>query len=203
MYLLTKSETLNTGVTVSFTSGSDTGNIIDGDRTTSAETADRAPNLTVDLGARKVIDALWLEGENLKDYDLQASNNNITYTDIHTGETVTDGHYSFITFTNTTSYRYWRLAFSQRGASDPNYKIHEVYLASLLLDLNTDEKRPLHYRPSIPRDGVVAYETYNQNLVQYNTEGAEKTTLTFQWEYLDNDVADALEALWKGIATCS
>ena len=70
--------------------------------------------------------------------------------------------------------------------------------ALLLLDLNTDEKRPLHYRPSIQRDGVVAYETYNQNLVQYNTEGEEKTTLTFQWEHLDNDVADALEALWKG-----
>ena len=68
----------------------------------------------------------------------------------------------------------------------------------LLLDLNTDEKRPLHYRPSIARDGVVAYETYNQNLVQYNTEDEEKTTLTFQWEHLDNDIADALEALWKG-----
>ena len=103
-----------------------------------------------------------------------------------------------MTFTNTAAYRYWRLSFSRRGASDPNYKIHEAYLASLLLDLNSDEKRPLHYRPSIPRDGVVAYETYNQNLVQYNAEGEEKTTLTFQWEYLDNDVADALEALWKG-----
>ena len=198
MYLLTKSETLETGVTVSFTSGTDTGNIIDGDRTTSAETANRNPNLTVDLGARKVIDALWVEGENLKDYDLQASNNNITYTDIHTGETVTDGRYSFLIFQNTTSYRYWRLAFSRRGASDPNYKIYEVYLASLLLDLNTDEKRPLHYRPSIPRSGIISYETYNQNLVQYNTEGEEKTTLTFQWEHLDSAVADALEALWKG-----
>ena len=58
MYLLTKSETLETGVTVTFTGGSDTGNIIDGDLTTSAETANREPNLTVDLGTRKVIDAL-------------------------------------------------------------------------------------------------------------------------------------------------
>ena len=198
MYLLTKPETLNTGVTVTFTSGTDTGNIIDGDRTISAETADRDPNLSIDLGARKVVDALWMEGENLQDYDLQASNNNITYTDIHTGETVTDGRNSFLTFQNTTAYRYWRLAFSRRGASDPNYRIYEVWLMRLLLDLNTDEKRPLHYRPSIPRDGVVAYETYNQSLVQYNTEGKEKTTLTFQWEYLDTAIADALEALWKG-----
>ena len=44
----------------------------------------------------------------------------------------------------------------------------------------------------------MAYETYNQNLVQYNTEDDEKTTLTFEWQHLDNDVADALEALWKG-----
>ena len=198
MYFLTKSETLTPNVSAALTGAANADSIVDGDRTTSAETVNRGPNLTIDLGIRKVIDTLWLEGKNLQDYDLQASNNNITYTDIHTGETVTDGHYSFITFTNTTSYRYWRLSFSQRGASDPNYKIHEVYLASLLLDLNSDEKRPLHYRPSIQRDGVVAYETYNKNLVQYNTEGEEKTTLTFQWEHLDNDVADALEALWKG-----
>ena len=193
MYLLTKSETLNANVSATFT-----GNIIDGDLTTNAETANRNPNLSIDLGVRKVIDALWLAGENLKDYDLQASNNNITYTDIHTGETVVNGRRSFLTFQNTTDYRYWRLAFSQRGASDPNYRVTEVFLTRLLLDLNTDDKRPLHYRPSIPRDGVVAYETDNQSLVQYNTEGEEKTTLTFQWEYLDNDVADALEALdWK------
>ena len=198
MYLLTKSETLETGVTVSFTSGTDTGNIIDGDRTTSAETADRDPNLTVDLGSPKVVNALWLNGANLQDYDLQASNNNITYTNIHTGQTVADGRYSFLTFTNTASYRYWRLAFSQRAASEPNYKIHEVYLASLLLDLNTDEKRPLHYRPSIPRDGVVAYGTYNGNTVQYNSEDEEKASLTFEWQHLDSDVADALESLWQG-----
>lgn len=198
MYLLTRSETLEDGVTVSFTSGADTGNIIDGDRNTYSETSHRRPNLTIDLGARKVIDALYLKGENLQGYALQASNNNITYTDIQMGVTVDDGKHSFITFTNTTAYRYWRLAFSQRGGSDPNYRVAEVFLMRLLLDLNTDDHRPLHYRPSIPRDGVVAYETYNGNVVQYNTEGDEKTTLTFQWEHLDNDVADALEALWKG-----
>ena len=199
MYLLTKSETLNAGVSVSFTSGTDTSNIIDGDLTTNAETANRNPNLTIDLGERRVIDALYLKGENLQDYDLQASNNNINYTTIHTGVTVTDGIYSFENFTNTTPYRYWRITFSARGASDPNYRVSEIFLCRLLLDLNTDEKRPLHYRPSIPRDGVVAYATYNQSLVQYKTEDAEKTILTFQWEYLDIDVADALEALWKGV----
>ena len=198
MYLLTKPETLNTGVTVTFTSGTDAGNIIDGDRTTSAETADRDPNLSIDLGARKVINALWLKGEHLNDYTLAASNDNTTYTEIKAGITVPSHGNSFENFTNTTPYRYWRIAFSARGTSDPNYRIYEVFLMRMLLDLNTDEKRPLHYRPSIPRDGVVAYETYNQNLVQYNTEGEEKTTLTFQWEHLDTEVADALEALWKG-----
>ena len=198
MYLLTKSETLQTGVTVTFTSGTDTGNIIDGDLMTGAETAVLSPNLTVDLGSQKVIDALYLKGEHLQDYDLKASNNNINYTDIRTGITVSDGQHSFLMFTNTTAYRYWRLAFSERGVSDPNYRIYEIYLCRLLLDLNTDEHRPLHYRPSIPRDGVVVYETYNGNVVQYNTEDDEKTTLTFEWEHLNNDLADALESLWKG-----
>ncbi len=176
MYLLTKSETLNTGVTVSFTSGTDTGNIIDGDLTTNAETANRNPNLTIDLGVRKVIDALYLKGENLQGYDLQASNNNTTYTDIHTGETVTDGRNSFLTFRNTTAYRYWRLAFSQRGASDLNYRVAEVFLMRLLLDLNTDEKRPLHYRSSTPRDGVVAYRNQNRKLNAPRYEQTDTST---------------------------
>ena len=201
MYLLTAPYTLKAGVSVTFTSGTNTGNIIDGDLTTHAETANRSPNLTIDLGSRKAIDALWLEGDNLNDYTLKASNNNITYTDIHTGETVPAHGNSFITFQNTTAYRYWRLAFSERGASDPNYRVAEVFLMRLLLDLNTDEKRPLHYQPSIPRDGVVAYETYNGHTVQYNTEEDEKTTLTFQWDLLEGDVADALEGLWKGTST--
>ena len=164
MYLLTKSETLNANAAATLTGAADAVNIIDGDRTTSAETADRDPNLSIDLGVRKVIDALWLAGENLQDYDLQASNNNITYRGIQTGVTVADGRYSFVTFQNTTEYRYWRLAFSQRGASDPNYRVAEVFLMRLLLDLNTDDKRPLHYRPSIPRDGVVAYRNQNRKL---------------------------------------
>ena len=198
MYLLTKSETLTPGVSVSFTGAANADSIIDGDVTTAVETANREPVLNIDLGSRKLVDAVFIKGENLQNYDISVSNDNSTFTSIETNITVPDHGNSFVTFANTTTYRYFRLSFSRRGASEPNYKIHEVYLASLLLDLNTDEKRPLHYRPSIPRDGVVAYETYNQNLVQYNAEGEEKTTLTFQWEYLDNDVADALEALWKG-----
>ena len=43
MYLLTKSETLENGVTVSFTSGTNTGNIIDGDRTTVSTTYQSGP----------------------------------------------------------------------------------------------------------------------------------------------------------------
>ena len=199
MYLLTKSETLESGVTVTFTSGTDTANIIDGDRTTSAETANRSPNLTIDLGARKVIDALWLKGENLQDYDLKASNNNITYTDIQTGITVTDGKHSFLTFTNTTEYRYWRLAFSQRGASDPNYRVHEIWLMRLLLDLNTAEKRPLRVSAPVPQDNVVSYQVWNQNLVAYKEAGAvDKARLTCEWEHLEASVVDALEDIWKG-----
>ena len=135
MYLLTKSETLASGVTVTFTSGTDTGNIIDGDLGTSAETTQRTPNLTVDLGSRKTIDAVFLKGENLQDYTVKASNNNISYTDIETGVTVPSHGNSFVTFTNTTEYRYWRLTFSQRGTSEPNYRVAEIVSDALAIGL--------------------------------------------------------------------
>ena len=198
MYLLTKPETLNDNVSISLTGVTDASKVIDGKLNTFVETPTLAPILTIDLGSAKQIDAVFLKGENLQNYDISASTDNSTFTDLAVDITVPSHGNSFVTFTNTTAYCYWRLSFSQRGASDPNYRICEVFLMRLLLDLNTDEKRPLHYQPTIPRTGVVAYETYNQNLVQYITEDEEKTTLTFQWEYLDNDVADALEALWKG-----
>ena len=66
MYLLTKNRKLNANVSATFTGAADTGNIIDGDLTTNAETANRNPNLSIDLGVRKVIDALWLAGRILK-----------------------------------------------------------------------------------------------------------------------------------------
>ena len=47
MYLLTRSETLKNGVTVTFTSSAGNNNIIDGDLMTGAETTVCAPNLTV------------------------------------------------------------------------------------------------------------------------------------------------------------
>ena len=197
MHLLSKSETFNSSIFVSLSGVTDASKIIDGKLKTFVETATLAPTLVIDLASPKQINALWLKGKHLQDYTIAGSNDNSNFTDLTTTTAPAHG-YSFITFTNTTAYRYWRITFSARQVSDPQYKIHEVFLMRLLLDLNTDEKRPLHYRPSIPRTGVVAYETYNQNLVQYNTEDEEKTTLTFQWEHLDNDVADALESLWKG-----
>ena len=198
MYLLTKPETLNDNVSISLTGVTDASKVIDGDMSTFVETGNRQPTLNIDLGSGKTVDTVFIKGENLQNYDLSASDDNVTFTDLETDITVPSHGNSFVLFTNTTAYRYWRLSFSQRGVSDPNYRICEVFLMRLLLDLNTDEKRPLHYQPTIPRTGFVTYETYNQNLVQYNTEGEEKTTLTFEWEYLDNDVADALETLWKG-----
>ena len=37
-----------------------------------------------------------------------------------------------------------------------------------------------------------------RTLCSTTPKARRKTTLTFQWEHLDNAVADALEALWKG-----
>ena len=63
MYLLTKSETLTPGVSVSLTGIANAGNIIDGDVTTAVETADREPVLNIDLGSRKTVDTVFIKGE--------------------------------------------------------------------------------------------------------------------------------------------
>lgn len=199
MYLFTKSETRNDNVSVTFTGATDNANIIDGDQDTFAETANTAPNLTIDLGERRVIDSLWLQGENLQNYTLKASNNNITFLDIRTGLTTSSGRYSYVKFTNTTAYRYWRLTFSARQNTDPNYRVSEVFLMRRLLDFNTDEKRPFRVLDRIPNDNVVAYRLWNQNLVTYEPDGTvDKAVLTLEWEHIDSEFVDELEALWKG-----
>lgn len=198
MYLLTKSETLTTGVTVNLSGVTDPSPIINGKPDTFVEIPTLAPILTIDLGSAKIIDTLWLKGENLNEYTIAASDDNTTFTDLGADITVPSHGHSYTMFTNTSAYRYWRLTFSARNAADPQYRLYGVFLMRLLLDLNNKTDQPLHYRKTTPRDGVVAYETYNRNLVQYNTEDEEKSKLTFQWEHLDNGVADSLEAIWKG-----
>ena len=85
MYLLTKPETLNDNVSISLTGVTDASKVIDGKLDTFVETPTLAPILTIDLGSAKQIDAVFLKGENLQDYDLKASNNNSTFTDLATG----------------------------------------------------------------------------------------------------------------------
>ena len=79
----------------------------------------------IDLRSAKVIDAVFLKDEHLNDYTLSASNDDSTYTEIEADIVVPAHGHSFITFTNTTAYRYWRLSFSQHGATGPNYRIYE------------------------------------------------------------------------------
>ena len=204
MYLLTPPHTLEDydAVTLSGVSRSDVGAVIDTDLTTYVDTATLAPIFTVDFGNNnpKRVDSIFIKGENLNNYTLYGSNTSVTDTSNQLGVAMAVPSHgnAFQTFTNLDAYRYFRLEFSARQSSDPAYRLHEINLCKLLLDLNSDSKRPLHYRPSIPRTGVVAYSTYNNRTVQYNSEGDEKTVLTFEWANLDADVAAELESLWKG-----
>ena len=195
MYLLTDPY-IPTSITL--TGITDASTVFDYDLDTYAEPSALAPVLTMDLGTAQVVDSVFLKGENLQDYDLSASNNNSTFTDLETGLTVPEHGNSFTTFVNSTAYRYWRISLSARTSSDSAYRIHEVYLSKLSLDLNTLEKRPFRYRYQIPRTGVVAYETYGQRTVSYKIGDEEKVRLRFEWQNLDEEVAADLERLWKG-----
>ena len=198
MYLLTDPY-IPTSITL--TGVTDASAVFDYDLDTYAEPSALAPVLTMDLGTAQVVDSVFLKGENLQDYDLSASNNNSTFTDLETGLTVPEHGNSFTTFVNSTAYRYWRISLSARTSSEPVYRIHEVYLSKLSLDLNTLEKRPLRYRYQIPRTGVVAYETYGQRTVSYKIGDEEKVRLRFEWQNLDEEVAADLERLWKEVPT--
>ena len=198
MYLLTKSLTLNEGVSATLESD-DAPEIIDGIIDDSVETSEREPEIVIDFGSGKIVDTVWLLGENLQDYDISASNDNSTFTSIDTDLETEDGEYGFEVFGNTTLYRYWKITLSQRGTSDPNYKISEVYLMRLLLDLRDDDKRPLRINSPINRDKVVTASTYNENLIEYKpSQSSPKTTITCHWEFLNNHIATALENIYKG-----
>ena len=84
MYLLTKSHTLNENVSATLSGVTNVHNVIDGDLGTHVEMATLAPILTIDLGSAKVIDTAFLRGDNLQDYDISASTDNITFTDLDT-----------------------------------------------------------------------------------------------------------------------
>ena len=73
MYLLTKSETLKANAAATLTGAADAGNIIDGDVTTAVETGNREPVLNIDLGSNKMVDTVFIKGENLQDYDISGS----------------------------------------------------------------------------------------------------------------------------------
>ena len=154
MYLLTKSETLAAGATVNLSGVTNPSPVIDGKPDTFIETPTLAPTLTIDLGSAKVIDTLWFKGENLNDYTIAASDDNTTFTDLSADITVPSHGHSYTKFTNATAYRYWRLTFSARGESDPQYRLYQVFPMRSLLDLNNNINRPLHYRKTTPRDGL-------------------------------------------------
>ena len=207
MYLLTESETLTSpgrqtsaaadNISAVLSGVSDAGSAIDGRYDTYVETANATPVLDIDLGSAKVIDAIWLKVGNVDSYTVSVSNDNRTFSVLKTAEAVSSDGYSYLNFINSTAYRYWRLGLT-RAPGAAKCEVYEVLLMRVLLDLNTDEKRPLHYQNMTSPVAGVTYSTYNQRVVQYQSSQQGIRTLTFGWESLDEESVDALERLWKG-----
>lgn len=196
MYLLTLPEP---PASVTLTGVADTSNIYDSDLETFVDTSNRSPALVLDLGSAKVIDALFLKGANLQDFILAGSNDNSSYTDLGVTQTAPAHGNAFYPFANTTAYRYYRITFSTRQTSDPNYRVHEVYLMRLLLNMDNDQDRPRINNAELPGDHVVAYSAYNDDVIEYRLQGARaKARLTFGWGHLDEAVAQSLVALYAG-----
>lgn len=196
MYLLSLPHTPQSAT---FTSVTDTAPIYDTDLDTFVETPNTAPTLVIDLGAARRVDTLFLKGANLHGFTLAGSNNNSAYTNLDMTQTAPSHGNVFRTFTNTVAYRYYRLTFSARQGTDPAYRMHEVYLMSMILDIDNDNDRPPINQITLPGDHVVAYDAYNDATIEYRLQGGNaKVQLTFGWEQLDETVADALAAIYAG-----
>ena len=62
----------------------------------------------------------------IKDFKLQGSNNDSSWTDLYTGVQADNNNWQEYTFANSTAYRYYRVVISSNYFSDTNALINEV-----------------------------------------------------------------------------
>lgn len=202
MLLLTDSITLTAHDAISLTDATTTANLVtDGNLRSSVSVPSLSPIFDIDFGPDKkaVADAVFIKGSNLNDYTVSVSddNDNPNYTVLGSTYTVPANGHSFERFTNTTSYRRWRVSFSARGSSDPLYRIHEIYLMQVLLDMDTDEDRPLRIRAV--RNRGIFFRAATGDLLWFDPTGFSQgqTTINLEWDALSNNMVERLKSVWQ------
>ena len=198
MRFLTSSATYRDGVTITPTSGqnSTTGkHAIDYLYETYLQSVTDPLVIVIDLGEGIDIDSLWFHAEGVEDYELAHAGSGGTFTDVFTGETAND--YNFKTFTKANKHR-WQLTLN-RDSGASNIKVYEILLMETLLDLDNVDKMPSSYTPDISDPFSGSYRLSDGRLVSYegfSERGKLEANIT--WEYLEEEVRDSLETIWRG-----
>ncbi|MDE0683548.1 MAG: hypothetical protein OXI63_11580 [Candidatus Poribacteria bacterium] len=193
MKLYTQSIFLTDYSSIAFTGLTDRNDIlpaVDDDKNTLLRSTETDPSLSIDFGSgeTRTASAIWLRSEGYSAVTVQADG-----TTLMSRAIPLDG-YLYREFTEADA-QHWQLDFTGVGG------IYEVYLCQLLLDFNTDGKRPLRWR--MPRQVGVFFRAANGDLINFQPFGfgGGRAIITLTWELLANDnVAVLFDVFEAGVA---
>lgn len=184
MILYTPSILLGDYDTVTFDGNSTPELAFDNDKTTIAISTSADPTFEMDFGSgeTRTADSIWLKSSGYTAVEIEHDGTSAGAFNIGS-----DG-YLYQTFTQATAQE-WKLNFTGTGS------LSEAYLCNLILDFDTDDKRP--YRWRMPRVSGTFYRAANAELLGYNPIGRGRTEIQLDWDLLDNESVADLKTAWE------
>ena len=174
---------------MTFTGISDSNDIrpaVDNDKNTIAHSASSNPSFSVDFGTgqTRAASAIWIRVEGYTRVQVNAGSSEVA--DVPIG---TDG-YAYAEFSEASA-QTWTLDFTGNGG------LYEVYLCRLLLDFDTDDRRPLRWR--MARYPGVFIRSAGGDLIGFQPFGFSggRATVTLEWVLLENQAVQLLLAAYR------
>ena len=198
MRFLTSSATYRDGVTITPTSGqnSTTGkHAIDYLYETYLDSTTDPLLIIIDLQEGVDIDSLWFHAEGASNYTLAHAPSSGSFANAFSSQTADD--YNFKAFTKVNKQR-WLLTLNRKSGAS-SIKVYEILLMETLLNLSNVDDMPSSYTPDVSDPFSGSYRLSDGRLVSYegfSERGKLEANLT--WEYLDEEVRETLEEIWRG-----
>lgn len=173
-------------------------NAIDYNRDTYWESAAAEPHLTIDLITAETIDSVWFYSENVSQWRLSHSDDNVVFTLAVSPQAVVDPAYNFRGAFTAATKRYWRLDVTQEVTPANNTKIYEVFLMSQHLDLGESDDLPADWRLTLGEINAGGYRLNSGNLAAYNgVSNRPKAQLDIDFEGHSDAVRSAIRSAWE------
>ena len=174
---------------MTFTGISDSNDIrpaVDNDKNTLASSNTANPSFSVNFGTgeTRAASAIWIRVEGYTRVQVSAGSSEVA--DVPIG---TDG-YAYAEFSEASDQN-WTLDFTGTGG------LYEVYLCRLLLDFDTDDRRPLRWR--MPRHVGLFFRAASGHLINFQPFGfgGGRATVTLEWVLLENPAVQLLLAAYR------